>query len=53
MLPEGIILYDGKNQEVVLANLEFRKMFKCEDLDNAAIKQKLNEKMLYQFNNMI
>ena len=30
-LPEGIILYDEKKRQVVLANHEFKRIFRCND----------------------
>eukprot|EP00347_Sterkiella_histriomuscorum_P021176 403334959 len=33
-LPEGIILFDSESKKVSLANLEFKRLFQCQDLEN-------------------
>lgn len=42
--PEGIVLYDNAKKNIVLANTEFKKIFRCSliDDDQDALAERLN-----------
>ena len=48
--PEGIILYDEIEQRSVLANSEFKRIFKCNPDNNADLEEQINEPILLPFN---
>ncbi|CDW86801.1 -like sensor kinase protein [Stylonychia lemnae] len=50
--PEGIILYSQDNGEVILANKEMKRIFKCQSDQNEKnlVKQKINQNLLLPVN---
>jgi len=45
-LPEGIVLYSENDKNIVLANHEFKRLFKVKNLDHLNIKDYENLKNL-------